>query len=206
MAGIGAFWSVSFLLVLVPGADWAYAITAGLRHRSVLPAVGGMLGGYVLLTAVVAAGLATAVAGSPTVLTVLTAAGAAYLIWLGATTLARPAAAPRAEDGDEQDGSGSWVGRAVRGLGISGLNPKALLLFLALLPQFAARDADWPFAAQIVALGLVHTANCAVVYTGVGTTARRILGARPAVATAVSRLSGAAMILVGALLLAERLV
>lgn len=26
MAGIGAFWSVSFLLVLVPGADWAYAI------------------------------------------------------------------------------------------------------------------------------------------------------------------------------------
>lgn len=69
MAGIGAFWSVSFLLVLVPGADWAYAITAGLRHRSVLPAVGGMLSGYVLLTAVVAAGLATAVAGSPTVLT-----------------------------------------------------------------------------------------------------------------------------------------
>jgi len=204
MAGIGAFWSVSLLLVLVPGADWAYAITAGLRHRSVLPAVGGMLSGYVLLTAVVAAGLATAVAGSPTALTVLTGVGAAYLIWLGATTLARPAA-PRAEEGGEGDGSGSWVGRAARGAGISGLNPKALLLFLALLPQFAARDSDWPFAAQIVALGLVHTANCAVVYTGVGTTARRILGARPAVATAVSRFSGAAMILVGALLLVERL-
>ncbi|WP_432162391.1 LysE family translocator [Streptomyces tendae] len=204
MAGIGAFWSVSFLLVLVPGADWAYAITAGLRHRSVLPAVGGMLSGYVLLTAVVAAGLATAVAGSPTVLTVLTGAGAAYLIWLGATTLARPSA-PRAEDGDAGYDSGSWLSRAARGLGISGLNPKALLLFLALLPQFAARDADWPFAAQIVALGLVHTANCAVVYTGVGATARRVLGARPAVATAVSRFSGAAMILVGALLLVERL-
>ncbi|NEB14172.1 LysE family translocator [Streptomyces coelicoflavus] len=203
MAGIGAFWSVSFLLVLVPGADWAYAITAGLRHRSVLPAVGGMLGGYVLLTAVVAAGLATAVAGSPTALTVLTAAGAAYLIWLGATTLARPAA-PRAEE-SENAGTGSWVGRAARGAGISGLNPKALLLFLALLPQFAARDSDWPFAAQIVALGLVHTANCAVVYAGVGTTARRILGARPAVAATVSRVSGAAMILVGALLLVERL-
>ncbi|MGM9346135.1 LysE family translocator [Streptomyces sp. NBC_01124] len=203
MAGVGAFWSVSFLLVLVPGADWAYAITAGLRHRTVLPAIGGLLGGYVVLTAVVAAGLATAVAGSPTVLTLLTAAGAAYLVWLGVTTLAHPAA-PRAGDGDE--GTGSWIGRAARGAGISGLNPKALLLFLALLPQFAARDADWPFAAQIVALGLVHTANCAVVYTGVGTTARRILGARPAVATAVSRVSGAAMILVGALLLAERLV
>lgn len=205
MAGVGAFWAVSFLLVLVPGADWAYAITAGLRHRSVLPAVGGMLSGYVLLTAVVAAGLATAVAGSPTVLTALTAAGAAYLLWLGATTLARPAV-PRAGAGGGDEGADSWVGRAARGAGISGLNPKALLLFLALLPQFAARDSDWPFAAQIVALGLVHTANCAVVYTGVGTTARRVLGTRPSVATAVTRVSGAAMIVVGTLLLAERLV
>lgn len=32
MAGIGAFWSVSFLLVLVPGADWAYAIKIGRAH------------------------------------------------------------------------------------------------------------------------------------------------------------------------------
>ena len=51
-----AFWGVSFLLVLVPGADWAYAIAAGLRDRSVLPAVAGLLAGYVALTAVVAAG------------------------------------------------------------------------------------------------------------------------------------------------------
>src|SRR5262249_51801967 len=37
-----AFWAVSFLLVLVPGADWAYAIAAGLRDQSVLPAVAGL--------------------------------------------------------------------------------------------------------------------------------------------------------------------
>ena len=53
-----AFWAVSFLLVLVPGADWAYAIAAGLRDRSVLPAVAGLLAGYAVLTAVVAAGVA----------------------------------------------------------------------------------------------------------------------------------------------------
>ncbi|MGV9553985.1 LysE family transporter, partial [Streptomyces ardesiacus] len=122
---------------------------------------------------------------------------------VGAAT--RPAV-PRAGAGGGDEGADSWVGRAARGAGISGLNPKALLLFLALLPQFAARDSDWPFAAQIVALGLVHTANCAVVYTGVGTTARRVLGTHPSVATAVTRVSGAAMIVVGALLLAERLV
>ena len=40
---LAAFWAVSFLLVLVPGPDWAYLIAAGLRDRSVLPAVAGLL-------------------------------------------------------------------------------------------------------------------------------------------------------------------
>ena len=92
-----------------------------------------------------------------------------------------------------------------KGAGVSGLNPKALLLFLALLPQFITRGGAWPFTAQIALLGLVHTANCAVVYTGVGTTARRVLRTRPAAVTAVTRCSGAAMIAIGTLLLIERL-
>jgi threonine/homoserine/homoserine lactone efflux protein len=201
IAGVGAFWLVSFLLVLVPGADWAYAIAAGLQHRTIVPAVAGLLVGYLVLTAVVAGGVATLVAGAPLVLTALTAVGAVYLIWLGATTLARPSA-PQA--GQEAD-AGSWQGRLAKGAGISGLNPKALLLFVALLPQFALRGASWPFAAQIAVLGLVHTANCAFVYTGVGTAAKRVLRARPTVATGVARCSGAAMLVLGALLLTERL-
>ena len=62
-------------LVLVPGADWAYAIAAGLRDRSVLAAVAGLLAGYAGLTAVVAAGAAAVIARSPLVLTVLTTFG-----------------------------------------------------------------------------------------------------------------------------------
>ncbi len=34
-----AFWAVSFLFVITPGADWAYAISAGLRGHTVVPAV-----------------------------------------------------------------------------------------------------------------------------------------------------------------------
>ena len=199
-----AFWTVSFLLVLVPGADWAYAIAAGLRDRSVLPAVAGLLAGYVALTAVLAAGVAAVIVRWPLALAVLTTLGALYLLWLGITTLARRPSAPGAAAGD---GSQSWVRQAVKGAGVSGLNPKALLLFAALLPQFITRGtaSAWPFAAQIALLGLVHTANCGVVYTGVGTAARRVLRTRPAAATAVSRCSGAAMIVIAALLLAERL-
>jgi len=44
-----------------------------------------------------------------------------------------------------------------------------------------------------------------VTYLSMGSFARRILDGRPAAARAVSRLSGAAMIFLGMLLLAERL-
>ena len=198
---VSAFWAVSFLLVLVPGADWAYAIAAGLRDESVLPAVAGLLTGYGALTVVVAAGVAALIARSPLVLAVLTSLGAVYLHWLGITALTAPSAPVAAVD----QGSRPWARRAAKGAGISGLNPKALLLFLALLPQFTTRGAAWPLAAQIALLGLVHIANCAVIYTGVGTTARRVLRTRPAAARAVTRFAGAAMIAIAALLLAERL-
>jgi threonine/homoserine/homoserine lactone efflux protein len=59
----------------------------------------------------------------------------------------------------------------VTGLGISGLNPKVLLLFSALLPEFADPAALWPVAIRIVLPGVVHTTICAVVYTGVGASA-----------------------------------
>jgi threonine/homoserine/homoserine lactone efflux protein len=204
MAGgtVAAFWAVSFLLVITPGADWAYAIAAGLRHRVVLPAVGGLLVGHLAATAVVAAGVGALVARSPLILTVLTAVGALYLVWLGIGMLAQPAA-PQAHT---QEPSGSWLRQAAKGAGISGLNPKVFLLFLALLPQFTDPDAVWPIAAQIVVLGLVHVASCAVVYTGVGTGARRVLRARPTAARAVTRFSGTAMIVIGVVLLAEQLI
>jgi threonine/homoserine/homoserine lactone efflux protein len=96
MAGatVAAFWAVSFLFVMTPGADWAYAIAAGLRHRVVLPAVAGLLAGHLLATAVVAAGVGALVTRLPMVLTVLTAVGAAYLVWLGIGMLAHPGSAP----------------------------------------------------------------------------------------------------------------
>jgi threonine/homoserine/homoserine lactone efflux protein len=199
---IAAFWAVSFLLVITPGADWAYAIAAGLRYRTVLPAVGGMVAGYLLVTAVVAVGVAGLVARSAPLLTALTTAGAVYLIWLGISTLARPAA-PRSGTAESAE---SGIRQAVRGMGISGLNPKALLLFLALLPQFTRPTAQWPLAAQIVVLGVVHTASCAVIYTAVGTGARKVLRSRPAAARAVSRIPGAAMTVIGVGLLLERLI
>jgi hypothetical protein len=123
------------LFVLTPGADWAYAISSGLRHRSVVPAVGGLLSGHLLATVVVAAGVAALLAGSPTMLAVLTVAGAGYVIWLGVGMLRHPASV----HAHPEEAAGSTWRQAIKGFGISGLNPKVFLLFLALLPSSSSR-------------------------------------------------------------------
>lgn len=196
-----AFWLLSLSLVVVPGADWAYAISAGLRDKAVFPAVLGMLTGYLMITLVVAAGIGALVASQPAILTVLTLAGAAYLLWLGGNVLAHPSE-PKA--GDAQ-ASGHWMAWAARGFAVSGVNPKAILLFLALLPQFTSRDGAWPISTQITALGILQILNCAVIYTLVGLGSKAVLQTRPAAARRVSQFSGLAMIVIALVLFGEQL-
>src|SRR5689334_7968696 len=202
-AALWTFVVVDLLLVITPGADWAYVIAASLGDRSVVLPVAGLVSGYAVHTALVSAGLGVLVATEPVILTGLTLVGAAYLGWLGGRVLARPGGLTV---GGAQTARGARPTRLVlRGLAVSGLNPKGLLLFLALLPQFVRLDAAWPVAAQTATLGAVHMLNCAVGYLGVGQLARRLLRARPSAATAVTRAGGAGMVVVAVLLLVERL-
>jgi threonine/homoserine/homoserine lactone efflux protein len=195
-----AFWAVSVLFVLTPGADWAYAMAAGIRHRTVVPSVGGLLVGHVAATFAVAAGIAALVARSPIVLTALTVVGTAYLVWLGIGTLNHPST-PIA--GSEPDTT-SWLRRFSSGAATSTLNPKVFLLFMALLPQFTDSSGSWPVAAQIMILGTVHVMTCAAAYYVAGAGAGVVLSTRPSVVRSVTRLAGAAMVANGVLLLLER--
>ena len=201
-SSIAAFWVVSSLLIMVPGADWAFTIGAGLRGHSVVPAVGGIVLGYAAMTIAVAAGVGTLVARSPALLTALTIAGGLYLIWHGAATFAKPSAlhTPGSAPASTRQAT------LVRGAGVSALNPKGLLLFLALLPQFASPHGSWPLAVQLGVLGLVFMLSCGAFYLCLGSFARKALHARPAAARAVSRFSGAAMIVIGVFLLVDRLI
>ncbi|PTW91534.1 threonine/homoserine/homoserine lactone efflux protein [Microbacteriaceae bacterium MWH-Ta3] len=195
-----AYWVVSFLLTITPGADWAFVIAAGLREKSVVPSVAGLLVGYTGLTAVVAAGLAVIVSQSELAMLALSVSGGVYLLWLGFTTLKNPTVPT--DDDDAPRGS-AWT-RLWVGAGVSGLNPKALLLFVALLPQFVDSDGAWPIGLQLALLGLIHMLNTAAVYSLVGVFAARILRSRPATAVFVSRLSGMSMVLIGLVLLGEK--
>lgn len=196
-----AFWGVSMLFVITPGVDWAYAIASGLRHhRGVLPAVSGMLAGHLTATFVVAAGVAALLAASEVAMTVLTVAGAAYLIWLGIASLRHHATS----DLDSEAAPAGGRRLFAKGIGISLLNPKVFLLFLALLPQFTDSAAAWPVGEQMIVLGALHVANCAIVYFAVGYGASTILTRHPQPAKIVSVASGVVMIGLGIVLMAER--
>ncbi|MFF2847512.1 LysE family translocator [Streptomyces sp. NPDC058001] len=197
---LAAFLAVDLLLVFTPGADSAYAISAGLRERSVVPAVAGLVAGHAAYALVAVAGLAMVVASSPAALTALTVAGAGYLLWLGWGVLRQPAVPIAAKSADT-----SRAQAVLKGFGISGLNPKALLLYFSLFPQFLDTTGGWPVAAQTELLSTVHVTACSVVYLTVGILARTVLKTRPSAARIVTRISGAMMITIGTFLLVERL-
>lgn len=244
---------VSVTLAMTPGADWAYCISSGLRAKTVAPAVAGLSAGYLFHTALIVAGLAALIAATPQLLTGLTLLGAAYLLWLGISTLrtwrsagfttttAAPGAAGAPGTSAEQDASLLETGPALpgeaarqpagssalatlappvrsrhepgqtearrdffKGLGTSGTNPKALLLYLALIPQFVDADAGMAVPLQTLILGLSHFGVSVLVYTSVALAARRLLRSRPAGARAVTLASGVLMVCLSLVLLAEQ--
>lgn len=192
-----SFWGVSLLFSITPGMDWAYAISAGIRGRAVVPGVTGLLLGHGAATLLVAAGVGSILANTPLALTSLTVLGACYLLWLGIGALRHPKA-PQSQVSVLPDKSWQWL---VKGMGVSGLNPKVVLMFLALLPQFTDPNSHWPLPLQLLTLGGLHLLTCSVIYFSVGFGANFVLTSRPSAAKLVSRLSGAAMTIIAIVLL-----
>ncbi|SEE95122.1 Threonine/homoserine/homoserine lactone efflux protein [Arthrobacter alpinus] len=213
------FLIVAITLTCTPGPDWAFAIAAGLGRRSFVPAVAGLCSGYVLHTVLLAAGIAALMAAIPSLLLWLTVAGAIYLLWLGfvttkswrgagfvtvgpngeipTATTAGTVAAP--------DASRSAWGSFLQGFGTSSINPKGLLLFVALTPQFIKTDAALSVPLQSAILGLSFVLSTAVIYTLVAAGSRKLLRSRPGAARGVTLSSGIIMCGLGAVLLIEQI-
>jgi threonine/homoserine/homoserine lactone efflux protein len=214
-----AFLVVAGALACTPGVDWAYSIAAGLKQRSFVPAVAGLCGGYVLHTVLMVAGLAALLAGLPGVLGWLTVAGAAYLLWLGFGTIRSWRTATFSADvknpGSTAAGSGGPVGAPapsnqfrtfLQGVGTSGINPKGLLFYVALVPQFVSPEASLPVPVQSGLLGLTFVLLAGAVYTCVALLARKLLHSRPGAARRVTLASGIIMVALGTVLLSEQLI
>lgn len=200
-----AFVVVAAALACTPGVDWAYSITAGLGRRSFVPAVAGLCSGYVLHTVLMVAGLAALLAGMPGVLGWITVAGAAYLLWLGTATIRSWRGASFAAAAAVDSTGQNQLRTFLRGMGTSGINPKGLLFYVALVPQFVSAEAPLPVPVQSGLLGLTFVLLAAIVYTCVALLSRKLLQSRPGAARKVTLASGIIMVGLGAVLLSEQL-
>lgn len=151
-----AFAAMSFLLILVPGPSVLFVVGRALaqgRLAALTTVLGNTLGGYVLIVAV-AFGVGPVVERSVLVFTVLKLAGAAYLVYLGVKAW-RERGALRASfaGGAAERGGLRTLGEGFV-VGVS--NPKTLVFFAAVLPQFVDR-AQGHVAVQMLLLGLVFS-------------------------------------------------
>ena len=151
-----AFALLSFLIVIVPGPTVTVIIANSLRDgaRAGLLNIAGTQAGLVPMVLIVALGLETVVAFMADWFVVVKLLGAAYLIWLG-IKLWR-------SDGDlgGADTKRPGMGYFWQGVIVIWSNPKALILFGAVIPQFVdpAGSAFW----QAVTYGLIFMAVATV--------------------------------------------
>lgn len=200
------FAAIAFTLIAVPGPDWAYVLAAGARDHVVVPAVAGVAAGYALVTALLMVGVGPLVAAVPLAMTALTLAGAGYLTYLGTRVLRSTGQVDPAAAGLGAALASSPGRYFARGVGVGALNPKGILIFLAILPQFTQTSGGWPLPLQFAVLGGVFILIIAVFYVPLGYAADRVLGRRPRVARITTQIAGVAMIIVGAALFTEHIV
>ncbi|MBN8233224.1 LysE family translocator [Corallococcus macrosporus] len=202
-----AFVVAAFILAITPGIDTAMVLrTSALEgpRRAGFAAVGICLGCLVWGGAV-ALGLGALLAASQVAYTVLSWAGAAYLVWLGIGLLWKPRsrfvaeeAAPHAE---VHRGATAWLRR---GLLTNVLNPKVGVFYVTFLPQFVPQGV--PVMAYTFLLAVIHAVAGAVWFAlliGVTAPLGRILR-RPAFMKTMDRLTGCVFIAFGAKLALSR--
>jgi threonine/homoserine/homoserine lactone efflux protein len=146
----------SVLVTIVPGPDMALITRQVLAYgeRTARATIAGNLLGLVVHTAGVAFGLSAILLGSARVFEIVKLLGAAYLIYLGVTTL-RHTRTP--VPGTEQVRERLVISRGTafrQGFVSTTLNPKPALFFATFLPQFV--DPDGNVALQVLALGGFH--------------------------------------------------
>ena len=164
------FFGVAVLLALSPGPDNLFVLMQSLQRgpRAGLAVVRGLCIGIMVHTAAVAAGLAAVVAASPIAFEVIKWCGAAYLVYLAWGAWRAPVAATATQAAAHAPKL-TWredLRLVGRGMVMNLTNPKVLIFFLALLPQFADATRG-PLPMQIMVLGFTFMLATFVVFGAV---------------------------------------
>jgi threonine/homoserine/homoserine lactone efflux protein len=196
-----AFTGVAAGMVAMPGADFTVVVRHALvSRRAGVACALGIVGGLLLHTALAVAGVAAVLTAVPALFRALQLLGGAYVLYLGLRALEplRRPWTPAPADEAMADA------RPLRqGFVTNALNPKAPITFLSLLPQFVpagspALPRTLVPALIVVVLALVWFPTVAVLVDRLGRWLRR-----PRAARAVQAVTGAALTVLGAVLLLE---
>jgi threonine/homoserine/homoserine lactone efflux protein len=196
---LAAFAVASFILIVIPGPSVLFVVGRALAYgrRTALATVAGNAVGLEVVAVCVALGVGTLVERSALVFTGVKLAGAGYLVWLGfrAVRQRRGLAADFATAPPPCPSR-----RAVlEGFAVGVANPKAAILFAAVLPEFVNRQAGH-VPLQMLQLSLVSFTIALVSDSAwglVASTVRNWFVRSPRRLELVGRAGGLAMIALG---------
>jgi threonine/homoserine/homoserine lactone efflux protein len=198
-----AFLITIYVLIVIPGPSVLFTVSRGmaLGRRAALATVLGNTGGLLFQLGLVVVGLGAVLARSEALFTVLKLVGAAYLVYLGVRSIRDRRHLAEALDAVAVSPRGAR--RILReGFIVGATNPKGLIIFTAVLPQFIDRSAGHP-TLQLATLGLL----CAVIallsdssWALASGTARQWLGRSPRRLERLTAGGGLTLIALGAYL------
>lgn len=144
-------------LAISPGPDVLFVVANGMQHRA-KGAIASALGigfGSVGHATAAALGVSALLAASPAAFEILRYAGAAYLVYLGVQALRSWWTRKVTQDAQALPAALSVLSVFRRGVLTNILNPKMIVFYLALLPQFINVELGHP-GLQIFLLGCIH--------------------------------------------------
>ena len=196
-------WSIYVATVLAlmstPGPSQLLMLSNSATHgfQRALATAAGDLTANALQMLAAGLGLAAIIAVSGNALSVIKWAGVAYLVWLGTRMILR--ASPKQASDSQAKTRVSLRSLWLQGFITSAANPKAVVFFAALFPQFI--QADSPFWPQFLILSVTYIVMDGMFLSGygygAGWIAKRFSGSAK---TWVERIGGSFMILAALLL------
>ncbi|MFD6396615.1 LysE family translocator [Nocardia sp. NPDC060249] len=165
LSHVAAFAVAASAIIVIPGPNVLFAIGRALslgRRSAVLSVAGGVAGSFVPLLAV-SFGLGAVLMASAMLFTIVKVVGAAYLIYLGIATIRQRKKLAEALRSDVPSAGGGRVFR--QGFIVGVTNPKTIVFFGAVLPQFTTSTRE-ALPAQLLILGVIFLSIQALSDTG----------------------------------------
>lgn len=195
--------TASVVISLTPGAGAINTMSNAIAHgwrRSLWGVIGQQLA-LIVHVVIVAAGVGLLVSRSPVLFEIVRYAGAAYLVFLGIRMIVARVPEPAASDGSAPAREGRFS-MIRRGFWVNVLNPKAIVFFLAFVPQFVRLD-EPALPQYLILIGTVIGIDVIVMWGFFATAARpfRALTRMRRGIRTLNALFGSLFLLVAALLL-----